>query len=108
MGGRPFSAHHSWEYSLTTTDYMQALDLIRRLDRPTRAGLIAEVVQELAAEPTEASKLMLDPRAALAEVRAHFAQLGPVSPTVGEQVDLDRQSRADFLEGKQRDTNIQN
>jgi hypothetical protein len=46
---------------------------------------------------------MSDPRAVLAEIRAHFAKLGPVSPSVGEQLDLDRQHRADFLEGKVRE-----
>ncbi len=88
---------------MTTTDYEQALALIRRLDRLTRARLVSQVVQELAVEPTAPSQQVPDPRAALAEIRAHFAQLGPISPTVGEQVELDRQSRADVLEGKIHD-----
>jgi hypothetical protein len=84
---------------MPTTEYMQVLELIRRLDRPTRARLVAQVVRELAAGPGVPPTSPIDPRAALAEVRAHFAKLGPVSPSVGEQADLDRRSRADMLEG---------
>jgi hypothetical protein len=86
-----------------TTDYDHALELIRRLDRPTQARLVAQVVQELANEQPALAASMSDPRAVLAEIRAHFAKLGPVSPSVGEQLDLDRQHRADFLEGKVRE-----
>lgn len=82
------------------TDYEQALDLIRRLDRPTRARLVAQVVQELAVDPVAPPQRVSDPRAALAEIRSHFAKLGPVSPGPGEQLDLDRQHRADLLEGR--------
>lgn len=87
----------------TTLDYEQVLAFVRRLDRPTRARLIAEVVQELAVEPVVPPHPVLDPRAALAEIREHFAKLGPVSPTAGEQLDLDRQHRADLLEGRIRE-----
>jgi hypothetical protein len=90
----------------TSTDYEQALAIIRRLDRPLRARLVAEVVQELAIEPTVRSPALIDPRAVLAEIRTHFAALGPVSPTVGEQIDLDRQSRADLLEGTMSDEHV--
>jgi signal transduction protein with GAF and PtsI domain len=34
-----------------TTACEQALELVRRLDRPTRARLVAQIVQELAVEP---------------------------------------------------------
>jgi hypothetical protein len=87
----------------TTADYTQVLELVRRLDRPTRARLVAQVVQELAQEPQVSAPQVTDPRAVLAEIRAHFAQLGPVSPSMGEQLDLDRQHRADLLEGKVRE-----
>lgn len=87
----------------TTADYTQILELVRRLDRPTRARLVAQVVQELAQEPRVSAPQIADPRAVLAEIRAHFAQLGPVSPSMGEQLELDRQHRADLLEGKVRE-----
>lgn len=90
----------------STVDYEQALTIIRQLDRPTQARLIGQIVQELATEPTTPAAAPRDPRAMLAEIRAHFAAQGPVSPSAGEQLDLDRQSRADFLEGKIRDTDV--
>jgi hypothetical protein len=88
---------------IVTTDYEQALAIIRRLDRPTQARLVAQVVQELAQEAPTPSTQVTDPRATLAEIRAHFAKLGPVSLSVGEQLELDRQHRADLLEGKVRE-----
>lgn len=87
---------------MIANDYEQALTLIRRLDRSERARLVAEIVAELADEPAPPTHRIQDPRAALAEIRAHFAGLGPVSPTAGEQVDLDRQSRAYSLEGTEQ------
>lgn len=87
----------------TTTDYDQALVLIRRLDRPTQARLVAQVVQELAQETPAPAPRITDPHAVLAEIRAHFAKLGPVSPSPAEQLELDRQHRADLLEGKIRE-----
>jgi hypothetical protein len=36
-----------------TIEYKQALAIVRRLDRPTRARFVAQVVQELAAEPDD-------------------------------------------------------
>lgn len=86
-----------------TTDYDQALELVRRLDRPTQARLVAQVVQELAQEAPTVTPPLSDPRAAMAEIRAHFAKLGPVSPSAGEQLELDRQHRADLLEGRVRE-----
>jgi hypothetical protein len=88
------------------TIYEQALALIRRLDRPTRARLVSQVVTELATLPSEPLLSAQDPRKVLAEVRAHFAQMGPTSPSVGEQLEIDRQSRADSLEGKVRDDDV--
>lgn len=87
----------------TTTDYEQALALIRRLDRPTQARLIAEVVQDLAVEPDSAQRRSSDAWARLAQLREEFGRLGPVSPSPAEQLDLDRQHRADVLEGKIRE-----
>lgn len=49
---RDANSHERWRYCMTTTDYEQVLMLIRRLDRPTQARLVAEVVQALAIEPT--------------------------------------------------------
>lgn len=86
-----------------TTDYDQALAIIRRLDRPTQARLVAQVVQELATEPDASQRRSQEAWARLAELREEFRRLGPVSPSAGEQLDLDRQQRADFLEGKSRE-----
>ncbi|MFV9504170.1 MAG: hypothetical protein AB4911_06350 [Oscillochloridaceae bacterium umkhey_bin13] len=86
-----------------TTEYEQALELVRRLDRSTRARFVAQVVQELAVEPAAPTQQVTDPRATLAEIRAHFAQQGPVSPSPAEQLELDRQHRADLLEGRIRE-----
>ncbi|WP_129675752.1 hypothetical protein [Candidatus Chloroploca sp. Khr17] len=88
---------------IETLAYEQALELVRRLDRPTRARFVAQVVQELAVEPGDAGQRVTDPRATLAEIRAHFAQQGPVNPSAGEQLDRDRQHRADLLEGRIRE-----
>ena len=85
------------------TEYEQALALIRRLDRPAQARLVAQVVQELAQEAPPVTPPLSDPRAAMAEIRAHFAKLGPVSPSAGEQLERDRQHRADLLEGRVRE-----
>lgn len=86
-----------------TADYDQALQMIRRLDRPTQARLVAQVVRDLAQEHPTPVASVPDPRAALADIRAHFAKLGPVSPSMGEQLDIDRQHRADLFEGKVRE-----
>lgn len=81
-----------------TADYMQALVLIRRLDRATQARLVAEVVQELAITPVSATTQTADPRATLAAVRAHFAALGPTTPSISEQLERDREERTAALE----------
>jgi hypothetical protein len=86
-----------------TADYEHALAIIRQLDRPTQARLVAQVVQDLAQAAPTSTPRVTDPRATLAEIREHFAKLGPVSPSVGEQLALDRQHRADLLEGKIRE-----
>jgi hypothetical protein len=86
-----------------TTDYDHALELIRRLDRPTQARLVAQVVQELANERDATLRRSHEAWTRLAELREEFRRLGPVSPSAGEQLDLDRQHRADFLEGKIRE-----
>ncbi len=85
---------------IVATDYEQALDLIRRLDRPTRARLVAQVVQELAVEPDDTDRRSNEAWARMAQLREEFRRLGPVSPSPGEQLDLDRQHRADLLEGR--------
>ena len=86
-----------------TTDYDHALELIRRLDRPMQARLVAQVVQELANERDAALRRSHEAWTRLAELREEFRRLGPFSPSAGEQLDLDRQHRADFLEGKVRE-----
>jgi hypothetical protein len=86
-----------------TTDYDQILELVRRLDRPTQARLVAQVVQELADERDAALRRSHEAWTRLAKLREEFRQLGPVSPSAGEQLDLDRQHRADLLEGKIRE-----
>lgn len=86
-----------------TTDFEQALAIIRRLDRPTQARLVAQVVQDLANEHDAALRRSHEAWTKLAELREEFRRLGPVSPSAGEQLELDRQHRADFLEGKIRD-----
>nr|WP_044200267.1 hypothetical protein [Oscillochloris trichoides] len=83
-----------------TTDYDQALTIIRRLDRNTQARLVAQVVQDLASEYDATLRRSHEAWTRLAELREEFRQLGPVSPSVSEQLDLDRQHRADLLEGK--------
>ncbi|MGB9632341.1 MAG: hypothetical protein ACPL8I_03350 [Chloroflexaceae bacterium] len=87
----------------TTSDYEQALAIIRRLDRQSRARLVAQVVQELADERDMALQRSHEAWTRLAELREEFRRLGPVSPSAGEQLDLDRQHRADLLEGKIRE-----
>ena len=87
-------------------EYEQALELIRRLDRPTQARLIAQVVQELATQPAPVLPQVADPRAALAALRAHFAALGPTMPSAAEQLEHDRQQRAAMLEGGLRDADV--
>lgn len=87
----------------TTTDFDQALAIIRRLDRPTQARLVAQVVQELANERDAALRRSHEAWTKLAELREEFRRLGPVSPSAGEQLELDRQHRADLLEGKIRE-----
>lgn len=88
------------------TEYEQALTLIRRLDRPVRARLIAQVVQELATEPSSDPVQIHDPRAALAELRAHFATLGPTTPSAAKQLERDREERAATLEGRLRNSDV--
>ncbi|NJO82459.1 MAG: hypothetical protein HC828_06305 [Blastochloris sp.] len=87
----------------TRTEYDQALAIIRRLDRSTQARLVAQVVQELADDRDATLRRSHEAWMRLAELREEFRRLGPVSPSAGEQLDLDRQHRADFLEGKVRE-----
>ena len=86
-----------------TTEYEQALALVRRLDRPTRARFAAQVVQELEAEPEESDRRSREAWERLAQLREAWAQMGPVSPSPAEQLERDRQQRADRLEGRVRE-----
>ncbi len=86
-----------------TCDYEQALAIIRRLDRQSRARLVAQVVQEPADERDMVLQRSHEAWTRLAELREEFRRLGPVSTSAGEQLDLDRQHRADLLEGKIRE-----
>ncbi|RRR77374.1 MAG: hypothetical protein EI684_01595 [Candidatus Viridilinea halotolerans] len=83
-----------------TIEYEQALTIVRRLDRPTRARLVAQVVQELAVGPDDARRRSNEAWERLAQLREDFARMGPVSPSPAEQLELDRQHRADLLEGR--------
>lgn len=86
-----------------TADYTQALVLIRRLDRAARARLVAEVVQELATMPDPSLHRSHEAWTKLAEIREEFGRFGHVSPSASEQLELDRQHRADLLEGRIRE-----
>ncbi len=86
-----------------TTEYEQALELVRRLDRPTRARLVAQVVQELAVEPDASHHRSREAWERLAQLREEFGRMGPVSPSPAEQLELDHQHRADLLEGRIRE-----
>jgi hypothetical protein len=83
-----------------TIEYEQVLAIVRQFDRPTRARLVAQVVQELAVEPDDAKRRSSEAWERLAQLREEFAQMGPVSPSPAEQLELDRQHRADLLEGR--------
>jgi hypothetical protein len=83
-----------------TTEYEQALAIIRQFDRPTRARFVAQVVQELAVEPDDSHRRSSEAWERLAQLREEFGRLGPVSPSPAEQLELDRQHRADLLEGR--------
>ncbi|NCC36093.1 MAG: hypothetical protein EOM24_29370 [Chloroflexia bacterium] len=85
---------------IETLDYEQALALIRRLDRPARARLVSQVVQELIVEPDDAGRRSSEAWDRLAQLREEFGRLGPVSPSPAEQLERDRQHRADLLEGR--------
>lgn len=71
----------------------QVLSLARRLSPRDQAQVVAalatHVAQAMPAEPVAAPRRPMTPdeaRAALAEVRAHFAAQGPVSPTIAEDL----------------------
>lgn len=85
-----------------TTEYVRALDLVRALDRSTRAQLVAQVVQELVETDDQKSR---SDRAwqRLNALRAEFTQLGPISPSPAEQLERDRAERSRLLEGSNHD-----
>ncbi len=91
--------------STTVPTLDQTLALARRLSPQDRAALITRLVQELVtpAEPAYATESdTATPWQRLATLRAHFATLGPVSPTAGEQLEADRRERDEALRGVQK------
>ncbi|MEI8167456.1 MAG: hypothetical protein WCG26_13830 [Chloroflexales bacterium] len=79
----------------------QTLALARRLSPQDRATLIAQLAHELVtpAAPAQAAADDVNPWQRLAELRAHFAALGSVTPTAGEQLEIDRRERDEALRG---------
>jgi hypothetical protein len=80
----------------------QVLDLAHKLPRLQRAELISRLAVELAtnAPPARTPMTPDEARAALDEIREHFRAQGPVSPSMSEQLDLDRRARDALLRGE--------
>jgi hypothetical protein len=79
----------------------QALALARKLPPSTRAQLVALIVRELVDTPS-APLQRLTPeqaRAAVADIRAAVQALPQPRPTLGEQLETDRHSRDQALQG---------
>jgi hypothetical protein len=79
----------------------QALALARKLPPSTRAELVARIVRELAEAPPVAARRLTpdEARAALADIRAAVQALPQPRPTLGEELEADRHSRARALQG---------
>ena len=80
----------------------QLLELAHKLPRMQRAELISRLAVELAtdAPPGRTPMTPDEARAALDEIREHFRAQGPVSPSISEQLDLDRRERDASLRGE--------
>jgi len=80
----------------------QLLELAHKLPREQRGQLISRLVLELATEALPAQPPMTpdQARAALDEIREHFRAQGPVSPSLSEQLERDRQARDASLRGE--------
>ena len=90
---------------MTTIAYDDVLRLVRQLDRPTQARLIAEVVQELASTPVAHAAPAEDAWSrwiALGDdIRTHYPDMD-----IGEQLSADRQARATALTGRTEDDDV--
>lgn len=79
----------------------QALALARKLPPSTRAELVALIVRELV-DTSSVLPQRLTPdeaRAAVADIRAAVQALPQPRPTLGEQLEADRRSRDQALQG---------
>src|SRR3954469_22117147 len=87
---------------MTATPFDQALTAARRLAPRERARLIAQLAEELV-EPAlaieEAAPSSEDAWERLSRFRDDLYALGPVSPTLAEQLDADRRERDAMLMG---------
>jgi hypothetical protein len=82
----------------------QVLALARRLSPADQAYLVAELAPRIAhALQHTARPAVADPEATLAEIREAFRKQGPTSPTIAEQLELDRRSREESLSGRSDD-----
>jgi hypothetical protein len=79
----------------------QALALVRKLAPSTRAELVAHIVRELVNTPSVAPRRLTpdEARAAVADIRAAVHVLPQPRPTLGEQLEADRRSRDQALQG---------
>ena len=85
--------------------YDDIVRLVRQLDRPTQARLIAEVVQELASTPVAHAAPAEDAWSrwvALGDaIRTHYPDVD-----IGEQLSADRQARATALMGRTEEDDV--
>jgi hypothetical protein len=79
----------------------QALALARRLAPSTRAELVARIVRELVDVPSTTPRRLTpdETRAAVADIRAAVQALPQPRRTLGEQLEADRRSRDQAIQG---------
>ena len=82
----------------------QVLDLATRLPPADQVRLIARLAPQiervLEDAPLRPMESDMDPHAILAEIREAFRAQGPVSPSMSEQLEVDRQARDAALRGE--------
>lgn len=91
---------------MSTANIEIVLQQAQNLSKRDQMRLIALIAQEAASGHEELSSAPHDPWMRLAALREEFRALGPVLPSMGEQIELDRQSRADFLEGRSEERDV--